>query len=258
MARRSKRTRKNKRALNLTKKAAMTAGSLSAIALAPAAAHAAVVNVSGSPVSLSMSAAYPATVNWDVDGAGGTDFALWKAGPPGTDSIQLASQTIGGSSLNGRGLVGPTFYTDDVQALQQSFSVGPTLPNSYVWGNQGIPLRNAMSAGTFGGTIGGPSYFIGYDFDAHGFGIGNNFFGFRFLDAAGAMHYGWANINFDTTNGVVSITKWAYESTPDTAIHIPSTVIPLPGAHALGLLGLGAAGLMSWRQRRKEKATAEV
>ncbi len=118
MARRSKRarksstkSRKNKRILNVTKKAAMTAGSLSAIALAPAAAQAAVVTVTGSPVSLSMTSPNLATATWDVDGTDGDDFMLWKAGDSGTGTIFMASMTLPGSAaMRGRGFVGPADY----------------------------------------------------------------------------------------------------------------------------------------------------
>ena len=266
MARRSKRGRKSgaksqktKRMLKVTKKAAMTAGSLSAIALAPAAAEAAVVTVTGSPVSLAMSAGHLAKSNWDVDGADGIDFQFVKWGSPGSYGLYIGSRTYPGATyLNGGGFVAPK-HGGYVQRLNQSFSVGPTL-SSYVWGPAGWMARTVMCTYNYYGLCpGGPSYYVGYRFAAGGCDVGDNIFGFRFEDGNNDMHYAWANINFDTDNGVVTIDKWAYESTPNTAVHIPAqTVIPLPGAHALGLLGLGAAGLMKWRQRRKDKATVDA
>ena len=62
-------SRKNKRGLKATEKAAMTAGSLSAITFAPAAANAAVVSVTGSPVSLAMTVPIGTTVRWDTTNA---------------------------------------------------------------------------------------------------------------------------------------------------------------------------------------------
>ena len=240
----------------------MTAGSLSAIAFAPAAAQAAVMTVTGSPVSLPMTAGHLTTANWDVDGADGVDFHLTKLGSSGTGTIYLASITYPSSaSLNGRGLVGPSYPSFPsylpygAHALQRSFSVGPTLANGYLWGYGSVSGSHRSAMNTwFSFNPGGPTYFIGYNF-YYGFNTGDNFIGFRFVDGSDELHYGWANMNFDTDNGVVSITEWAYETEADTAIHIP---IPLPGAHALGLLGLGAAGLMKWRQRRKDKAKADA
>ena len=85
MARRSERVRKSstksqkkERILKVTQKAAMTAGSLSAIAFAPAAAQAAVVNVSGSPVRLAMITPHLTNAYWDVDGADGDDFQMFR------------------------------------------------------------------------------------------------------------------------------------------------------------------------------------
>jgi hypothetical protein len=219
------------------------AGTLSGLAMVPGAAQAAVVQVTGNPVSLSLSDPAGATVTWDVDGAGGIDFSLFRQS--GTLAIQFASVSTFGASYNGRGLIAPS-YTDNVQALATSFQVGPTLA-TYTWGSSIYRLRNAMESSGSGPTI-------GYDWD-HGFAPGENFFGFRFLDSGSNMHYGYGVVDFDLSGaGTVTISRWAYETTVDTPIHVgPISPVPEPGTGALMLLGLGAAGLLTWRNRRREK-----
>jgi len=241
--------------LSYTQKISLAAGSLSALYLLPA--QASIVYVSGSPVSLAISAVDGATAYWDVDSNGNSDFRLWKWGSTNTGAI-----SFGSDNSNGRGLVGPTFYTDNVQALAKSFRVGPTLANYFVWGYgyySGYTPRNAMatySSTSFGiPAVGGPSFWIGYDFNFN-FNVGDNYIGFRFLSGSN-MLYGWADINFDTTNGIVTIKEWAYNDTADTPIHIADTgaqQVPEPSTPALTLLGLGAAGLRAWRARKKARA----
>ncbi len=69
-----------------------------------------------------------------------------------------------------------------------------------------------------------------------------NYFGFRFLAAAGTTHYGYGVMTVGATMGVRTLTTISYESVAATGI----TVIPAPGALAL----LGVAGLASVRRRR--------
>ncbi len=219
-----------------TKRIAATAGSLACIAAAPATSEAGLVTVTGSPVSLAASAAPGTSVTWDIDGVGIGEFRLHKP----YVNISLASNTAGYGQGNGRGLLGPTFFTNNVQALQASFNVGPSVA-PYVWGigNGFYANRNAMSAG--GG--------IGYDF-FYGFAPGDNFVGFRFDDGVGGgLNYGWAVFNFDTVNAIVSITEWTYQTLDDTAVHVGSTAA-VPEPSSLALLACGAVGLMAYRRRR--------
>lgn len=239
---------RERKGTKLVRKIMAAAGTLSGLALVPGAAQGAVVEVTGSPVSLSMSASSGTTVTWDVDGAGGIDFSLFRSGSGTGGSIQFASiDSTYGSAYNGRGLIAP-FSTDNVQALATSFQVGPTLA-TYTWGTGSYRYRNAMQSG--------PT--IGYDWN-YGFSAGENFFGFRFVDGSNNMHYGYGVIDFDLTGaGTVTISRWAYESTADTPIHVqPLSPVPEPGTGALMLLGLGAAGVLAWRKRRGgAKAPAE-
>ena len=197
-----------------TKRIAATAGSLACIAAAPATSEAGIVTVTGSPVSLAVSDAPGTSVTWDIDGVGIGEFRLHKR----YSNISLASNTAGYGQGNGRGLLGPPFFTDNVQALQASFNVGPSVA-PYVWGNGNgfFADRNAMSS--FGG--------IGFDFN-YGFAHGDN---------------------FDTVNAIVSITEWTYQTLDDTAVHVGSTAA-VPEPSSLALLACGAVGLMAYRRRR--------
>ena len=218
-------------------------GSLTA--LTSLGAQAAVINVTGASVSLDMSSAVGSIAQWDVDGVGGSDFKLFRSSYSTTSTFgaTFVTQNINfaSDSLNGRGLIGTSSGTDGVQALAQSFSVGPTLTN-YAWGLGSYPYRNAMSNSGSGNNI-------GYDW-SFGFAEGDNFFGFRFLNGAD-MHYGVGVINFDTVGGVVTIDRWAYNDTVDEAVHV--SAIPEPALSSLLLLGLGAGGVRAWRSRKKEQ-----
>ncbi|NOQ63249.1 MAG: PEP-CTERM sorting domain-containing protein [Methyloprofundus sp.] len=210
-------------------------------ALTSLGAQAAVINVTGAAVSLDMASAEGSIAQWDVDGIGGSDFRLFRSfySSSTVQNIQFASD-----DSNGRGLIAPSSSRDDVQALAQSFSVGPTLTN-YAWGSGSYPYRNAMSNYGSGNNI-------GYDWNFD-FAEGDNFFGFRFLNGAD-MHYGVGVINFDTVEGIVTIDRWAYNDTADEAVHV--SAIPEPAMGALLLLGLGAGGVRAWRSRKKEQYVA--
>jgi hypothetical protein len=218
------------------------------LGLAPTGAEAALIEVNDRPVSLSFRTVSGSSAEWDVDGNGTSEFRLFKD----RSDLYLVSYL-----LNGRGLIGPAnaagpgSYPDEVRALQQSFIVGPTLAYGYVWGKDST-YRNALLPYD-NGNVGGPNFWLGYDF--LGFTGGDNFFGFRFLKD-NELLYGVGVINFDFVNGIVTIDRWAYESTPNTPVHVTAiadnvTTIPEPGTASLTLLGLGAGGVRAWRARKK-------
>jgi hypothetical protein len=217
------------------------AGSLAGLASTPSASEGSLVTVTGSPVSLATSAADGTSVAWDVDGVGASEFRWRMDGA----TIFLASDTSGSGQGNGRGLVAP-FNTDNVQAQLASSIVGAGNFFGFGGGSASNGLyryRNAMSAG--GG--------IGYDFN-YGFAPGDNLVGFRFDDGVGGgLNYGWAVFNFDTTAGIASITSWTYETIDDLGVHVGTTAgaAAVPEPSSLALLACGAAGLLSYRGRRK-------
>ena len=219
-------------------------GSLTA--LTSLGAQAAVINVTGAAISMDMGSAAGSIAQWDVDGVGGSDFRLFRSSYTTTTPTALTVQNINFASdgLNGGGLIAPFSSIDNVQALAQSFNVGPSLTN-YAWGSGSYPYRNAMSNAGTGNNI-------GYDWN-FGFSERDNFFGFRFLNGTD-MHYGVGVINFDTVNGIVTIDRWAYNDTPNEAVHVQAIVpesVPEPAMSSLLLLGLGAGGVRAWRSRKK-------
>jgi MYXO-CTERM domain-containing protein len=68
-----------------------------------------------------------------------------------------------------------------------------------------------------------------------------NYFGFRFLGADAATHYGFGKMTIGATMGVRTLNFVSYDSTGATGI----SVVPAPGAIAL----LGLAGLVGRRRR---------
>jgi hypothetical protein len=224
-------------AFSWTTRLATATGALAAVALSPAAGKAAVIKVTGSPVSLSPTAGSGATSFWDVDSDGSNDFRLFN----GSTALFLGS-----NSANGRGLIAP-YFTDNVIALNTSFNVGPTLASN-VWGDSGggsgYAFRNMMY------TNGS----IGYDWN-FGFGQGDNFFGFRFNKPDG-LHYGYAVVNFDSPKKLVTISRWAYNNVADGIAHVesitPSAAVPGP----IGLAGLAAGAAWTRKLRKRIKTVA--
>jgi hypothetical protein len=81
-----------------------------------------------------------------------------------------------------------------------------------------------------------------------------NLFGVQFAnEAGGTTHFAWVEVTFGSSVTSRAITRYAYESSPLTAIQ--AGVVPEPGTYALMLAGLAAVGGLAAR-RRKAEATA--
>lgn len=77
---------------------------------------------------------------------------------------------------------------------------------------------------------------------------GTGFIGFRFNSGAG-IEYGWARVTMDegAPGNSFTLVDYAWADT-GTTILTGETAVPEPGS--LGLLAVGAAGLLLWRRKR--------
>jgi hypothetical protein len=182
---------------------------------------------------------------WDVDGSGGAEFRLKGRG---ASQVMLTS-----GGLNGRGLVrkgttvtggGYVFSGYVFQNLRKNFVVGPTLAKGYGFGSSGQTSRRLASVASGVPQVAGTAV----DFLN---GV-NGYFGFKFTNGVD-LFYGWAELNIEGSKLAYTISRWAYNDTPGGSIRVGQT-IPEPDTLSLTLLGLGAAGVRAWRQRRQALA----
>lgn len=239
--------------LGINEKLAASGCALSAIYLLPAAGALAVPVENTGSITFNLG---DSPVYWDVDGNGSDEYILTDLGG-GAGFLDSNDYSNGSATLGARGMVQvpPATSSDLFSPLSPGFSVGASLATGYVWGSSPQGARTIVSSG---GTQ------VGFDASYGGFvSGGDQYFGFRF-DRAGQTHYGWAEINIDTSGapGGFTIVRWGYEDQPDTPIAVESAAPPAPGEAkaipvnglpfiGLTLLGLGAAGVRELRRKRK-------
>jgi MYXO-CTERM domain-containing protein len=82
--------------------------------------------------------------------------------------------------------------------------------------------------------------------------VGNTgYIGFRLADGSG---YGWVELQVDNATGPVTVLSWSPESA-DNGVdknNLTGTGTPEPAAAGLGLLALGAAGVLRHKRRRRD------
>ena len=172
-------------------------------------------------------------VGWDVDGDGNDDFKRIRLQTPGGSTN---ASFLGGT--NG-GELAIIFANSDLAKVASSNSVGSA--NDFSTTFLQIVRRFYSSSVV----------------DVAGFGADGNWamgdtanFGFKFTIGANT-HYGWGKMSLNPGANYEIIEAY-YETTPGLAIHVGTTSVPEPTSAAL--LVLGAAGLVTWRRKRKRAA----
>lgn len=219
---------------------------MAAIVAAPAVADAGVVRVTGRPIHVVADYYSNSTMAaaWDVDGNGQADGTVFAS------AFRLAFKETDGSNLSffdktfrnpPNDITMPVFATSDL--------VGPDVPVSDLADHGFFAFANPGSTGY--GVITTSARLLG------DLTFGHNIIGFK-LYVDGGLHYGYAEMELaklseggNPTGLDLKITRWAYEDEPETAIHVEPIPAPPAAVGALTLLGLGAAGMRTWRGRRR-------
>ena len=201
-------------------------------------------------------------MNTLVDGSSLTSLGIDFNGD-GTMEAFITAATyinfIGPAKIGGSlGVVagGPYANGGDAAALPYSYVFSSPLPPGGGYFNYG--LNGAFD--TLGNTAGTAGNFnvVGVE----------RFIGVRF-DLSGVIHFGWIGLIRESplSDAAVTVTGYAYETTPDTGInvgHLPPAgpgvgpgpgpgdrnAVPEPATFGLGMLAMGAAGVAAFKRRR--------
>ena len=83
------------------------------------------------------------------------------------------------------------------------------------------------------------------------------FFGVKFSDTNGNTLFGWGRVSVPDDNSKITFHDVGFNDVPGAAIQagegIPSSSTPIPEPGTLGMLALGAVGVVAWRKRKENK-----
>jgi len=182
----------------------------------------------------------------DLDGVGGADFIL---------SIQsnASFSSPGGFTNRYAKIKGLTALVSAGSAIK-NFSLNAPILNGAGTVSGSLGNYNRTFSGTYAGSQG---FFTTWS-TANGGGNFRNqrgFIGVRFQDdSLFLMHSGWIDVELNSNLTQMIIHGWAWETDSGTEILAGdqgSAPVPLPGSGSLAALALGAAGLLRWRNGRK-------
>lgn len=228
--------------------AAMSAGSAATFMSVPIPSNAELIQVNDRPVTLTATTSasdwfgqQPA-VGWDVDGDGNEDAAFVVR------YFGFAVERVDVSRSNRAAFFDYRHRYPPISIEMHVYDASSTI---------NAPGYIGSTTGSFAGIKYGfdssaSEFFVtGFGF-AGELGLGQNFVGFVFDD-----QLGYADLRFqkyvdgNTVLGLsMTVAAWAYETEVGKAIHVEPIPAPPAGVAALTLLGLGAAGVRSWRGRR--------
>ncbi len=183
--------------------------------------------------------ASPGTFAFDLDNSGSAPYWVQSVDPKGPE-MDFEIYFDGNEVLKFQGY-SPAF---DADVAATEFSGGWTYLNK-------LAANSVIGSNLNWPTNGFVKYMERNDSgNSEWSGGANAYVGLRFsYDDNVTNHYGWAHVNYDDTNNVMTLVGVAMQTTADTAILAGDTgAVPEPSRALLLALGLGGAALRRRRQ----------